>query len=115
VGSAGRHLHRLALGQQLLVAVDAERHRPGDHLEALHLRRVDVTLREETACRSDHVELQQLAAGLVGGPQQLHAHPELIHVQHAQQFRCRAALGSAAGAGDHRIAGVCRNGTGAGG
>ena len=114
VRTAGRHLHRLALGQELLVPVDAEPHRPGDHLETLHLRRVHVTLREKAACASDHVEFHQLAAGLLGGPQQLHAHPEWIQVQHAQQFRCRPALGSAAHGSDHRIASTCRNGTGAG-
>jgi hypothetical protein len=82
VGSAGRHLHRLARGQEPLVAVDAEPHRPGDHLEALHLRRVDVTLRKQTPYAPDHVELQQLPAGVLRGTHQLHAHSEWIHVQH---------------------------------
>ena len=65
VRRAGGDGHRVAGPQDVLAAVDHEPHRALDHLVALLLLRVDVRLRQEAAVAADHVELDELAAGLL--------------------------------------------------
>ena len=67
VRRAGRDGHRLAGVEDVLVAVDHEPHRALDHLVALALQGVDVGLGEDAAGPADHIELDELATGLLPG------------------------------------------------
>ena len=67
VRHADRHGHALALPQQVLAAVDDEPHRALDHLVGLGLLRMDVGLGDEAARAADHVELDELPAGVLTG------------------------------------------------
>ena len=53
----------------MLVAADDELQLPLDYLQALHLRRVHMALREEATRPTYDIELQQLARGFLFGAQ----------------------------------------------
>jgi hypothetical protein len=86
VHGAGRHGHRLALLEDVLAALDHEPHRALDHLVALRLGGVHVRLDQEAAGAADHVELEQLAVRVLGGPADLEpdAQPRVLKRGHVR-------------------------------
>lgn len=61
VRRTGGYLDRIALTEQMLLPVDRDLHRARDHLDALDLPGVDVTLLEEAGGSPDHLHLEQLS------------------------------------------------------
>jgi hypothetical protein len=87
VRDACGRLHRLAGAEHALVAADHQLELSAEDLVVLDLPRVDVGLDEEPARAPQHVELDELAVGLLRGAHELHAAAQLRHLQHVSSLR----------------------------
>jgi hypothetical protein len=85
----------LARPEQVLGARHRQPHVAREDGDALGLGHMHVLRREEAARPADDVELEQLAAGVLGGAADLDPEAELGHLQHVSRLRHRVLLGAA--------------------